>query len=297
MIVATVFGLWLSVFLGDRSEAILSYVLILSFGVLHGANDIDLIGAYARKRGIKKSNFQYVIVYLLTILCIWSLFYVYPFLALIAFVLISGYHFGEQHWNKKISFAPFWKAVFYFLYGSFILFMIFYVNNEQVQVIIGEISGIKLSGQFYRFTLILLGLLLAVQWALGLLLGHLKHQFFFELFLLGIFYVIFKTSSLLLGFCIYFVIWHSVPSLLDQMKFLYGEISGKAFLKYLKSSFIYWLISVMGFFGIYLLLGSDDGFLVSALICFLAAITFPHVFIMSRLEKYLKADSKTDVGG
>ena len=127
--------------------------------------------------------------------------------------------------------------------------------------------------------------------------GLNSYTILLELFLLGVFYVVFNTASLLLAFCIYFVIWHSIPSLLDQMKFLYGDVSWKSFYRYFKSSFVYWLASLVGTFVLYLLLRNAEEFMVPGLICFLASITVPHVLVMTKIEEFLKAHPETDVGG
>ncbi len=296
MIVATVFGLWLSVYLNHQLEAILSYILILSFGLLHGAHDVDLIGQYLRKRGLHAAKLQLVVFYVLFVLIVWCMFYLFPVFALGAFILLSSYHFGEQHWGNRVDFNNVLNSIFYLLYGGFILFIIFYVNVEQVNEIVSQISEVALPETFYRYGLLTLGLILAILWIVGSILGRIHQAPIFELFLLGVFFVIFKTASLLLGFCIYFVIWHSIPSLLDQIRFLYGELSWKNFIGYLKNSLAYWLVSIVGVVLIYLFLGEGNSFLVSGLICFLAAITFPHVLVMSRIERHLKTDPEADIG-
>ena len=114
---------------------------------------------------------------------------------------------------------------------------------------------------------------------------NVKSSLWEELFLLGVFFVIFKTASLLWGFCIYFVVWHSIPSLMDQMNYLYGKTNWSTFKNYLKTSWPYWVVSLVGLVGLYWLLRDNNRFFLSVLIYFLAAITFPHVIVMSRLEK------------
>jgi hypothetical protein len=44
------------------------------------------------------------------------------------------------------------------------------------------------------------------------------------MFYLLLFTILFKSSSLIWGFAIYFVIWH-IPSIIDQIKFLNGSFS------------------------------------------------------------------------
>ena len=47
--VSTVFALWISVYFSSIIEDILGYILILSVGILHGANDIKLIRKTLKK--------------------------------------------------------------------------------------------------------------------------------------------------------------------------------------------------------------------------------------------------------
>jgi hypothetical protein len=63
-----------------------------------------------------------------------------------------------------------------------------------------------------------------------------------ECFLLTIIYHPVKSSSLIWGFAIYFVIWHSIPSIIDQIKFLNGSFSFPHFITYCKNAGFYWLL-------------------------------------------------------
>jgi Brp/Blh family beta-carotene 15,15'-monooxygenase len=95
-------------------------------------------------------------------------------------------------------------------------------------------------------------------------------------------YFSFKVGDLIWAFVIYFIFWHSIPSLLDQIKFLYGKVSLKNFKAYFKSAFLYWLISLFGIVVLYFLL-KDYKIFDSIFFSFLAAITFPHVFVIERM--------------
>ncbi|MBT8186759.1 MAG: hypothetical protein HKP38_00660, partial [Croceitalea sp.] len=49
---------------------------------------------------------------------------------------------------------------------------------------------------------------------------------------------------------------------------------------------LYWLISVVGLGILLLVFGENHQFFISILLYFLAAITFPHVIVMSRLKHH-----------
>nr|WP_298999991.1 Brp/Blh family beta-carotene 15,15'-dioxygenase [uncultured Allomuricauda sp.] len=284
MIVVTVFSLWFSVFFDDYVETILSYVLIMSFGVLHGANDIRLIQSVTSKNS-KSTFFKVVLVYVLVVAGILTLFFTMPILALCLFILISGYHFGEQHWSKSILVDSYWSTLFYTFYGLFILFMIFHIKSEQVTPILESILKISITTEIIDYTFLFIGLCLLVFGIFFYTNRLVKSSLWEELFVLLVFFIIFKTASLLWGFCIYFIVWHSIPSLKDQMDYLYGESTWRTFGLYVKESILYWAISIIGLLALIWFLKDSSQNMVAVLIYFLAAITFPHVIVMSKLEK------------
>ena len=110
-----------------------------------------------------------------------------------------------------------------------------------------------------------------------------KIQIVRELFYILLLFLVFKTSSLILGFAIYFVLWHSIPSILDQTKFLSGDYSFKTILVYLKTAFIYWLISIVGLIISYYFL--DQSQFNSIIFIVLFAVTAPHVWVMNRMKQ------------
>ena len=114
---------------------------------------------------------------------------------------------------------------------------------------------------------------------------YLKSNILQEVLYLILFYIIFKNSTLLWSFAIYFIIWHSIPSLKDQILMLYGEISKVSMLKYLKSSFIYWIISVLGICGLLLYTIDNENLFNLLFFAILASVTFPHVIVIGRMHK------------
>jgi hypothetical protein len=56
VLVTTFFFLWFAISFGDSVEDIVAYFLILTFGILHGANDLKLIQT-SNSNAKKKSSF------------------------------------------------------------------------------------------------------------------------------------------------------------------------------------------------------------------------------------------------
>ncbi|MDA8630531.1 hypothetical protein N9L42_02930, partial [Flavobacteriaceae bacterium] len=95
-------SLMISYSISDVYENILGFILILSIGVVHGANDLLIIKKYSKKE-TKRSEAIYFLYYLAIVLLGFIFFYVFPSIALLTFVIVSIYHFGEQHWEVNLS--------------------------------------------------------------------------------------------------------------------------------------------------------------------------------------------------
>lgn len=283
-IVATFFCLWISTMFEAVVQQYLAYALILTVGVLHGANDITLIRFSAKKNDVSFRFSKILVYYVITVLSVLAVFFIYPPMALISFVLISGYHFGEQHFKKHMKSNRFLASVLFLFYGLTVLFMIFYFNINKVSPILTEVIGVTWPVAFFQYGLIAVcGTFVTVLLWLTYT-KQLKTNLLEELFYILVLLVVFNTADLLWGFCIYFILWHSIPSLMDQVHVLYGSASKKGLIRYLQSSWVYWTISIVGLVLLYLIFQNNTDFFISILIYFLAAITFPHVIVMSKIE-------------
>ena len=284
-IVASFFGLWIDSFLSYSIQMGIGFVLIFTFGILHGANDILLI----EKIKDKEKSFTFLktlLVYILIVLLGALFFYLMPWLALILFIIVSGYHFGEQQWKFTIK-TDLSRLIFFFqlVYGLLLLFLIFNFHLQEVQKIIFEISLIKVPIQLFINLLKLIFILFVV---VSVILFYKKIEFkkkiLKELFYILVFTIIFKTSSLIWGFALYFVLWHSIPSILDQIKFLYGGLNQNSIKLYFRSALIYWIFSLLGILSIYFIF-KDQKIFNALFFSFLASITFPHVFVILEMFK------------
>ena len=104
---------------------------------------------------------------------------------------------------------------------------------------------------------------------------------FIEILLLLFFILVFSNSTLIYSFSFYFIIWHSLPSLKSQINNLYGDVSYFSIYKYVKSSILYWLIAIVGLFSCYYFFNIQSNYFLPLFFSFLAAITFPHVIVIS----------------
>ena len=284
-ILSSFLGLWITSFLNNQFQIIIGFILIFSFGILHGANDLVVLEKLnASKKSI--SFIKLILSYIVAVLLSAFLFVKVPWLALFLFILVSGYHFGEQHWQNLEEFSQKWlKYIFQFNYGIFILLLLFVFHVKEVEQIIFSI--IKIDIHFIK----ILSLLEISGFIVSLFFVYysyksveFRNKIAEELLYLLVFSILFKVGSLIWGFALYFIFWHSLPSLNDQIKFLYGSYSFNNFKLYLKSAFVYWLISLLGIVILYLIFKNNTIF-DALFFSFLAAITFPHAFVILKMFK------------
>ena len=281
-IVASFFCLWLDSLLSNDAQIIVGFILILTFGILHGANDLLLIKKIDYNK--EQISFQKTLLYYIILVGLGSLlFWIIPWFALLLFIIVSGYHFGEQQWENLEKSSLF--KLFEFTYGLFILMLLFNFNIKEVQEVIQNITSIVVPKNYFTNGLIINSFALV---ALGIYysnkLVEFKNRWMLETFYLLVFTVIFRVSSLIWGFAIYFIIWHSIPSIINQINYLNGEVSWNNFRKYIRSAFLYWVISLIGIATLYLLF-KDIEIFNALFFSFLAAITFPHVLVIFILFK------------
>lgn len=277
-------GLWISSFLSNNQEFFLGFTLILSFGILHGANDFLLIEKLKLKEKLKN---QFVYILSIVLFCIF--FYNYSNLCFLSFIITSSFHFGEQHYIdleiQDIKHHLFFK----FIMGFLILNLIFINNIKTVIQVLNEITTLKLDEQFFYVSLIS-SFILFVLFISNLIYQkkiNIEKMFQFLISLITLF-IIFKTSSLIWGFTIYFIFWHSIPSMIYQIKYIYSDVNYKNFITYTQNAIIYWILAIVFLF-LYFFYFNKSSFFISAFFTFISAITFPHTFVIIKMFKTKKS--------
>ncbi len=268
-------------------QDILGFILILSIGIIHGANDLLIIKKYTRKNNLY-SQISYFLSYLGLVFLGFLFFYLFPSIALLSFVLVSIYHFGEQHWVANISNTNIVKIkkLYPIILHGLIFFVIVFMNNINiVNNVLLSFNTIYLNYSSLRILLIILFLLymiflLSSKSMRGYFLG--EFVFFILLFFLTL------NSSLIYGFSIYFIFFHSLLSINDQVKYIYGDDSLGFIKKYLISALPYFILSILFLIGFYFFIDFESLNIIPIMFTFLAAITFPHVFVIEKMYSIMK---------
>lgn len=170
-------------------------------------------------------------------------------------------------------------------YGIFILSLLFWLNSTAVIEIVENIGARTISKAAISYLFYINLVIMAPVWTFFALKDKIfRYSILSELVYLVVFAIIFKISSLIWGFAIYFIFWHSLPSLYDQIHFLYDKVDKKGIWDYLRMAFPFWLISVVGIIILYYVFKDLDIF-YALFFSFLAAVTFPHSLAIHEMFK------------
>jgi Brp/Blh family beta-carotene 15,15'-monooxygenase len=223
-------------------------------------------------------------------------FYVYPALGLLLFIIISSYHFGNQHWKLQNNRSKKWIShLFQGVYGLLVFGILFSFHEQEVLAIIQTITRSSFSNLLFTEITVFSGLLLII---LGVILASNDTSFRsligLNFFYIVVFTVLFYNAGLIWGFSMYFVLWHSIPSIQDQIKFLYGVENRTSWMTYIRSSILFWSIAVGGM--VFAYIGIDNDTLFKAVFfSLMAAITFPHTLIIAWMQNTVQKKDPTPV--
>jgi Brp/Blh family beta-carotene 15,15'-monooxygenase len=281
MLFFTFFLFWVSIQFGEVVEDFIAYIMVISVGILHGANDLLILSTKDQKdKKLIKNLFIYIgIILLCVVIYLFS-----SFVAIVLFVVLSAYHFGEEHLSHKINVNFVFNAVYFLSYGLFIFALLFYQSISDVDFIMKELTGETFSKIQIEITLIMSAISLSIGSIYLILTKRNESVLFLREFLyLFLLFLVFNTSSLILGFAIYFILWHSIPSIIHQIEFISGSLNKRNVVTYVKKALIYWGISIAGLLVLYQVL-PEIKLLATVVFVILFAVTAPHTWVMHRMK-------------
>lgn len=290
-IVLSFFGLWISTLFSELNQVIIGFSMIFTFGILHGSNDVLIINKIDKKNS-RTNYLRPLFLYVLFISIILALNFLVPKSIFLLFILVSGFHFGEQHLQRlKLNSTKEMRYVFYMIYGLVVIFMLLFLKKQIVHPIIIDLIHVSFQLSLFIYLFIFSATCFVVMSIYFIITSKLTIKFLFtELFYLAILAVIFNHSNLIWGFTIYFVIWHSVPSMIYQIQYLYGNFTTFNFIVYCKSALIYWLLALLSLFIFYYVF-KDLKMFNTLFFSFLSVVTFPHVFVIINMFNSIKKPS------
>ena len=285
LITTTFFCLWLTSQIPENVQYSIGFFFIFTLGIMHGSNDLSIVSKIKQVTTLKRLGL-FLSGYILVVVFAALVFYVAPKIALLFFILFSGYHFGEQHFHNIVKKNSFYRGILFISYGLVVLLLILALNIPEVSLIIKDIIGQSLDNNVYYYCLLgsfIVFSLTGVKYYLDKTFS--VKTIAYQLFLLVVFFIVFSSSNLIWSFAIYFILWHSIPSIIEQLDYLYKEISWNSFLTYIKKSFLVWLISIIAVGSLLFFFKDDKQIFLPIIFSFLGAITFAHSFVISKMFK------------
>ena len=268
-------------------QDIVGFLLILSIGVIHGANDLLIIKKYTRKDSLK-SQINYFLYYLGLVLLGFLFFYAFPSIALLSFVLVSIYHFGEQHWESNSFNTNLYKGkkIFPIILHGLTFFLVIFINNiDVVNDVLASFNTIFLD---YSVLETLLIILFSIYMLMLLSFELFRRYFIGEFLFFLLLYLLTMNSSLIYGFSVYFIFFHSILSIKDQVNYIYEDDKSKYIKKYLINALPYFLLALFFLVGFYFFVDIESINILPIIFTFLAAITFPHVIVIEKMYSTMK---------
>jgi len=284
--VFTIF-LTLSYLLSANYQDMIGFALVLSVGLIHGANDLLIIKKNSKSIS-NFSQFRTFFAYLGVVFVGLIFFYLFPSFALVAFIIVSIYHFGEQH-LEAIPITRSLKNNYRFISivsHGIILFTIIFMNN------IDTVNNVFLSFKINFLnssTLNIILITVSIVYISTLVINKYLTSFIFsEILFFVLFYFLSLSSTLILCFSVYFIFFHSILSIKDQVKYIYGSNNSNSLKRYLLNSMPYFILAIIFLILFYNYTEIDNSDLLPIIFTFLAAITFPHVIVIEKMYRSMK---------
>ena len=266
----------------------LIFILIL-FGVPHGALDLYIDQHLTQN---KSNQNIFLLKYIGNILLYALVWYFLPIAALIIFILITSYHFGEIDWMGKSN-TWLHKFVYTLLGFAWILFLLTKNIHFALDVFLtmGRSSIhkeplIQLAAEIYPFTLVTLLLTHLVLFFTKNYFFTSPKYYYYSLAQVAILIIFVLYMPLWISFAFYFGFWHSLLSF-DKIRLSFeipNTLKGWGGLLFKSAPF-----SVMAWFGFayitFLTLNSKDSSgIFTLLFISLSVLALPHLQVFTKLK-------------
>jgi len=273
----------------EKSQLVLMVLTFVLLGIPHGALDVYIEGGLDQQNDHRKIFLRYVFTAALYI----ALWFWKPGIALLIFILITAFHFGEIDWMGNTNNQA--KKVVYFFLGLCWILLLLSRHVETALDVFESITRNQINQErflnwgnvFYPVSLITMALIYGFlffkrndyfTWPQYWYLAALQ-----QIILL----VLAHTTSLWIFFAFYFGIWHSVLSL-DKIRIHFKlNPSLRDWLFLLKKAMPFSAMAWIGIlYFIFLTVKSTDPTgMLSLVFIGLAVLTIPHLQVFTKLNK------------
>lgn len=277
-------------------------VLVVFTGIPHGALDHQVAKQSSKINQLHFSELYFYIRYLTPMLAYGICWFLFPTISLYLFLLLSAFHFGETDLPIPANQSSFKTILLQTSYGLLVLFLILFLNLNEVLPILDQINIFSPSLILFLksptaasdsligaslFFLIALMIYFIEKQSIGAIVKRI-------FLLLSVIAISALTLSLPISFAIYFGLWHSVISLENiRLHLSVAEENEMSWLRLLVKCIPFTLFSFVGIFALIYLFNLDkniDLFLMGLFIG-ISILTLPHQEVMSKMYFQIRKKS------
>ncbi len=280
------------VIIGEDVQLYFLIFIIAFTGVPHGSLDFFIERQSLINSDQKISIHRFLAKYLLSILCYSIVWYLFPTWALMVFIAMAAFHFGEIDWPQRCNTKL--DSTLYTIYGFLLIAFILTSHISSAAPILETIVQKKLTAAFwlhwgtklFPYCCFLLGLSILIILILHARLGwrrQVLYQFVLQsLVLISIIYWL----PLYLSFGFYFGLWHSLISfnlIRKQMK-LTNDWPG--WISMVKKAIPLTTIAWIGIL-LFIFISSTlqrEWLVLSNLLVGIAILTLPHLQVFTKIK-------------
>ncbi|MFO7848288.1 MAG: Brp/Blh family beta-carotene 15,15'-dioxygenase [Balneolaceae bacterium] len=274
------------------ADSVAIWVLLASvvvIGIPHGAIDHIMASELYGLNQTLKDHLIFYSSYLLVMMIIGALWVLLPVAGMILFLIISVYHFGQADMEDFMTGRHRGFRIHYLNRGWLIIGLIIFsdpsvtvpIIADAVQTDPSELSGHLPGASTAVFST--LGIYTAIS-AAGILSGTIQNSltYFFDSLLL---IACLLGTGPLIGFAIYFALWHSAGHIREMISFFESRNKPLTIARFYKKAAPFTLISFAGLallFQVNTLLSLDNQF-ITLMFILISVLTLPHMFIVERM--------------
>lgn len=284
-LLTVVFLQWIFQFPGWL-EWVVAIPLISFLGISHGAID-HIIAGHTQKKNV--STGRIILNYLLVIAAYGLVWLIAPAIAVLIFLLLSAYHFGEAEMHDLLdSKSNIAKLTLFSAWGIVILGVLFISHVTPSARIFSQIApNIDFSTWIpYLTTITIVAYLITMVVFLvtGIRAKHKSDlvQVAVRVIGLHVLLALFATSSLILSFALFFGLWHALPVLREEYAFLSDKVDNLSWQKFSMMLAPFTIVSLFGIAllgGVITIWGAGEAWIMAAVVG-VSVLTLPHALVM-----------------
>ncbi|MEM1324988.1 MAG: Brp/Blh family beta-carotene 15,15'-dioxygenase [Bacteroidota bacterium] len=276
----------------SQAQYVICAAAILLFGIPHGAIDHLLERHFYRRENRFSSSQRFILWYVLCMaayLVVWMLL---PFRALLIFIALGIYHFGQEFIEESCAVPN--RKVGFLLWGSLILVMPLLFHYEDSIAYVHETTKINLPAAT-DLQLNILAFSIPVVNLLYFSYLYFKKQIKQSVFMtvlaqLIVWTLVYWSTPFLIGFTLYFVVFHSFNSMQHQYEALLRFKKQYRITTYLRDLSAFTLLSYSGVVLLFFFIDWQQWQqLMLYSLVFISVLTLPHMMVFEHFYAQRKA--------